>query len=258
MGGEPCRRSVSTPQDRAEGAARYLQSIPGDRPVVFVIDPGGPRPGVRARLYFDTIKAALPADQIVRSHVYVGDPGRLLAGAPTVDPDRPPYTAISRQVWRGVRPIIDQDPVVLALEAFSRQDPSQGPHSARIDPGVTVIRGPAPPGPADAFPPMGSPTALSLLGTVGVLLLFLSVVGGGWSIGLVPGDPLTRIALAPALGIAMLVLGGVVAGAVSMDTPGPRAWVLVAVALAGWLVSAVGLLRRRGTEGLQANGGQPD
>jgi hypothetical protein len=243
----------SAPQDRLEAlseaaaAGRYLDVLGGDRPVVFVVAPRGPRPQVRASLQFDVIRVGLPPEQILRSHLYVGRPDRLLEGDPTVYEGRPDFTAVSRATWRDVRPILDRDPIILATAAFNPDAVTAAPGGTSLPGGLTVFRAPAtdvPAGPALS----GSPPMPALVGSVAAILALLLVAGAGWSAGLAPGGPLARMCLAPALGLATLIIGGLVAGSVGLDTPGPRRWVLVGVIALGWIPGGVRLLRNRRRE----------
>ena len=63
----------------------------------------------------------------------------------------------------------------------------------------------------------------------------LAVLGSGWSVSLVESDWLERTALAPAFGIAALVVGGVIADRLGLGlTGGPAVGLVVVVAALGW------------------------
>jgi hypothetical protein len=61
----------------------------------------------------------------------------------------------------------------------------------------------------------------------------------------VPAGWLERIALAPAFGIAVLVLGGVVAARVGIDDAGFRPALAVGLASLGWAPATVRAVRAR-------------
>ena len=85
-----------------------------------------------------------------------------------------------------------------------------------------VLRGPVPPAPVRLSTPPSvstSPVRLVLV-SLGIVLL-LSAVGGGWSVRLLPNDPMTRVALAPAFGIAAIMAFAL-------------AWTLVGLPLSRW------------------------
>ena len=74
-----------------------------------------------------------------------------------------------------------------------------------------------------------------------ILILFLA--GSGWAISLLPEDPATRVALAPALGIAAIVLAALAWDRVGLPlTGGDAVGPLAVAAVAGW---AAALLHHR-------------
>jgi hypothetical protein len=188
------------------------------------------------------VRAGLPPDQVHRAYVYVGDPENLLAGRPTLRTGEDLFNSRSEFHWRAIEPLLDRDPIVIALWSM---DPGQ-PEAGRtvLAEGVTLIRGPRPgsPVPRGDLP---SPSPLGLVGWAVTALLFLGAVGLGWSAAGVPGAWLERVALAPAFGIAVLVLGGLVAARVGADGPGPRPVLAVGLAAIGWAPAAWRALQRR-------------
>ncbi|MGH2554346.1 MAG: hypothetical protein ACRDHO_01325, partial [Actinomycetota bacterium] len=76
-----------------------------------------------------------------------------------------------------------------------------------VSPGVLALNGPFSPEVIPEQPPTTANTRLaSLLWLVPVITLILLSMGGGWSIVLLPADPLVRTALSPALGLAVASL----------------------------------------------------
>jgi hypothetical protein len=91
-----------------------------------------------------------------------------------------------------------------------------------VAPGVFVLRGPVPTAPVRLSTPPSVSTSPIRLALVSLeILLLLSLVGGGWSVRLLPGDPMTRVALAPAFGIAAIMAFAL-------------AWTLVGLPLSRW------------------------
>lgn len=217
------------PTAQAATAGRYLERVGGTDPVVFVIGTGGPTPLSRARLRFDVIRSSLPADVVSRSYVYVGDPRNLLRAEPTLRPGDPRFNRASTAVWDGMRSVLHDRPIVLGLSGFLRRSIDLG---FVVGPGVTVFRGP----PSGSVPPvrLEPPGAAQVATWTIAPLALLALVGSGWSASLLSAGWATRLALAPALGTAVLVLAGFVAGRLGLDGPGARPWIAVVVALAGW------------------------
>ena len=224
---------------QSSSAGRYLAAVGGDAPVVFVTRQAHRQDPVRF------VRAGLPSDQVPRAYVYVGDPRNLLAGTPTLRPGNDLFNARSEFHWRAIEPLLDRDPIVLSLRSM---DPTQPETSGTVlAHGVTLIRGPQPGSP---IPPgdLPSPSTPGLILWAVSALLFLGAVGLGWSAAWVPGGWLERVALAPAFGIAVLVLGGLVAARVGADGPGPRPALAVVLAAAGWAPAAWRAIQRRGAK----------
>jgi hypothetical protein len=224
----------------ATAAGTYLDRYAPGRPVVFLFDttPGGVVTGVR------TFRAAAPPDRIAQVGAYLGDLDELLAGRPTIRPGDAAFNTASVANWRSVQPVLSRDPVILTNPAFDvafRALLAAHPDWL-VTPGLMVVAGPRPPGVQAAPTPGPVGGRFLLVGGVAVLAL-LGVAGMGWAWSLIPGDPFERAALAPAFGIAALVLGGTVADAFGVRSAGVGAWFVAGgTALAGW---APAMLRGR-------------
>lgn len=229
----------------ARAAGRYLSAVGGDRPVVFVVDLPG-----RLRGAFHTIRSVLPEDALLRSYAYVGTVENLLAGRPTLRTDGDNvdvYNANSLNHWQGVRRVLQDDPMVLSLAAFHRGRPDRDPEGTPVAPGVLVVRGPVP----DDLPPLSSepqpvPPSAEIGRSAATALLLLFGVGLGWAFGLVPGGWLPRLGVAPALGMAVLILSGLLGSRLGLAGPGSWLWVAAAAAALGWAPVAAAAMRRRG------------
>ena len=224
----------------ATTAGAYLDRYAPGRPVVLLFEttPGGVVVGVR------TFRAAAPPDRIAQVGAYLGDVTELLAGRPTTRPGDAAFNTASLGTWRAVRPVLARDPVILTNPAFDTAFPAllaQHPDWL-VAPGLMVVSGPRPAGIQAAAIPGPISGWFLLLGGLAVLAL-LGAAGVGWAWSLVPSGWFERCALAPAFGVATLVLGGAVADAAGVRLAGPVAWLVVAgVALAGW---GPAVLRRR-------------
>ncbi|MGH2724171.1 MAG: hypothetical protein ACRDI0_07870 [Actinomycetota bacterium] len=244
------RARVKFPTDgvvQAQAAGRHLSETGNRRPIVFVINPraGAARVAQAATVAFGVIRSALPSDQIALAHVYLGDPADLLAGRPSLRDNRR-YDLASMTHWAVVRPLLADDPAILLLAGFNHGLPELGrPEGDQLAYGVTVLRGP----PVTALRPLPSapspPPVSTLVGRSVAVLAVLWLVGLGWSMALVPGGLLARGALAPVLGLSVLVIAGTLAGRLSLDAPGARPWIGVAVAVAGWAWPVARRWRRR-------------
>jgi hypothetical protein len=235
---------------QAELASQYLEHVANEDPVVFVINPFAAHPGQPAALSFRVLRAGLSGSQAPDSYIYLGDPSELMAGRPTLRPERRGYDRISLRYWVDVEPLLPQDPIVLLLPAFNhglaatKMDAS----GTAVEPGLFVVQGPIP---TDWNPEIPSPpepvSALSLVGRLTSVLALLWLTGLGWAILLLPLGWGARVALAPTLGVSALVSAGVVAGRlwdVGFSRFGP--WLAIAVALLGWvLILFRALFRRR-------------
>ena len=245
-------------------AGAYLDraSVPANRPVVFVANVSR-NAGVNLALFAHEIRSALAPERVTQAYMYLGDPETFLAGHPTivVRPDTPEareYNGTSWRYFRDVRPLLPERPVALLL-------PETNPDRTRFDrwvashdpaaPGVWVVQGPSVPGELAAAPsPVGPvaavPVAVAALGLVALLF----AVGAGWSLVAARSRPLfAALALAPAVGIAVLVVAGVVADRAGISLAGTGAAEVTGVgAVTGW-AGAFLVRRESGTE----SGGEP-
>jgi hypothetical protein len=135
------------------------------------------------------------------------------------------------------------DAVAVHLEGYSDQPPLGG---RRLGPGVRLLAGPAPPDALRVRPaaPSGAGDLLRL--TVASIATLL-VVGLGWAIALTGFPTFVVVCISPALGVAMLAMGGFVAGRFGVPLGGGGGvLVAMAVALLGGLAV---LIERRRSDG---------
>lgn len=228
-------------------AASYLEAaeVPADRAVVFVI---GPRDFTTAGLMVHMVRAALPPDRIRHAYFYVGSGEDFLAR-------RPMDTAVSRSYFRRMgSEVYAAEPVAVIPSSYNadnyRRWVARNPDT-EVGSRVAVVQGPAPPGdvppPRPPTAPLGGLTPFKLAAWSVGSLVVLWLVGLGWSLALL-GRWLRRpeiLAVAPAVGVAALMLGGAVIDRLGFRLVGvPGALTPIAVALLGWVLSAV-LLRGR-------------
>jgi hypothetical protein len=193
--------------------ARYLDELPADLPV-FLTMPSNVPSAVIPR-----IQAGLSAADFERVSFL---PGPLPRGTPHPTDDLP------------------EGSIVLFLSAFDRRP---APPGDPLIPGAVVVTGPPPVTPIDLPASPRAPSAGAMTGLVLVCLLMLMIAGSGWA-GSMAVDPIGRIALAPAFGLALLGPIGLLTGRAGLpfDRPGSAGLVALTAAL-GWGVDL--LVRRR-------------
>ena len=179
----------------------------------------------------NVIRATLPLDRVADAYVYVGDSANLRLDRPTVR-GHIQYDTLSRallsQIPPGPRAIFVVKDLNRVPEALS------DPTLFRWTPGVTS----SVPGPRDLAPladelTPSSPAQITLA-SAGILALLL-LAGLGWSLWAF-GPSLEAVALAPALGAAMLAITGLAterSGIPITGSAGPTL-ILVATAAAGF------------------------
>ena len=258
-------RPVMNPELVVQGAtaARYLGLARVDpaRPVVFVVDSRDGDAWSDVWLAAHTLRASLPADRIQQAYVFVGTPEDYLAQRPTtlpVDQVGPPggisgaaYNAISGAYFSRVAPTYPKHPIALILAAANRAfvQWAGGHRGSLVGPGVAVVSGPTDGRSVPAAVSSAGPWSLpGLAGAALGTLAILAVVGAGWAVGLL--GPWLRFpeiaAMAPAVGAAALVMGGVVLDLAGLSLAGWQAYAVVAlVAAGGWALAARVLKRSR-------------
>ncbi len=236
-------RSWVSEQHRTQGlvAGAYLEAVGNSGPAVFVINPFSAR--TNPKLTFHSIRSAMPGDQIRNVHLYLGKPALLLAGQPTVREGKDGYNRVSLRLWRQVEPVLSREPIMLFLPGYNRGlGPASHPDDADLPEGIAILQGP--PAPEElSVPAVERPRLAALMWWAALLLAVLAVAGSGWSAALLPGRWTLRAALAPALGMAALVIGGVLADRVGLRLVGSQGAVTaLAVTALGWAALVV---RRR-------------
>jgi hypothetical protein len=226
---EPTRAAIS-----------YLTTAAPDRQAVFVVhrtkDEGTDFGMIPA---FRRIRALAPGWYAPNIATYLGDPLDLLRGRPTHLPGDATFDEASDLYWPALQRWLKDDAVVLVLEPFHAgfERLREADPGAEIAPGVLLVRGP-PPAPGWAPPaPLTAPTTGSLVSWTAWSFLVLAAAGLGWAWGLLRLPWLDRLALAPAIGLAVLIAGGFGVGMQRVTLHGGAGrWTAVGVAAAGWVV----------------------
>jgi len=243
----------------ANAAAAYLSAahVPASRPVVFVVDDRGPQPSANVSFMRDHVYAMMPVARDRHVYVYMGSPENYLARHPTALAGNVRYTNASRRYFRLIGGTYGQDPVALIGFGFNVAHYEQwaAAHPESVIPGqqLAVVRGPAPLG-ALSIPPtaIGPQSMLKLVLIAVAVLGLLGLVGLGWARVLIGGwlDSVELAAVAPAFGIAFLVIAGVAVDRVGVRLEGlPGAMVLVGTGVIGWALVFVRRHRARAAAG---------
>jgi hypothetical protein len=228
-------------------AARLAGVTPLGTTLVFVVDASDGAAFLATRAA-NVIRAALPPQRVADAYVYVGTAENLSDGKPTVRGD-PQYDALSRLYFSDIPRT--SHAVAFVLAAFDATGVSPPPDFELRAPGVfasapTELHIPAnlaaAPEMTDPLMP-SSPTGI-IFATLAVIAL-LGVAGAGWASWAVR-DPLDVCLLAPAFGIAVMVLAGVVLERLGLPLSG---WVGPTVVSAlsgagGYVLAAVARLKR--------------
>jgi hypothetical protein len=202
-------------------AGSYLAEVAPGRSAVFL---------VRGGLEWWVTQASLPPDELDRAFPYYDSPQSFLT-----NPSRR-----GQNLRFGPPPdSLGPDPVGILIERFNPgafRTWSAGSPERVVAPGVFVLRGPLPDRPLPAEePPVANVALPGLIWIPAVILGLLFLVGAGWAVALLPGDPVVRVALAPALGAASIVLAAVAWGLGGLPFTGLYPLVPVAIsALLGW------------------------
>ena len=210
--------------------SRYLADA--SAPAVIVVDSAAT--DVRSTAEFGTIsvlrrvRAELPPAQALRTTVYLGDPDRLAERQPTLRADVPGFDDISRETWFAVRPLLDRDPVVVILRShFAEFADAVHEHDWSSNGWMAVVHGP--PAPAGRPASVTRPAAAALGAWWASSLAVITLAGAGWAGRFGAGSLSLRMGLAPAVGLASLVVAGLVAERLGIRMGGPGGVIVVLV-----------------------------
>ena len=237
----------------ARAAQEYLSltDVPPEQPVVFIVDDRGPLPAAVVPHMRDHIFAAFPTERIDSTYVYVGSPENYLARRPTLLSNPGQYNNVSNRFFDRMRHTYEQDPVALITSSSNvthfHRWVGEHPDTKLSEFGLAVVRGPEPPSIVPTFPaPTGpqNPLVVGLLAATSLAILGLA--GLGWALALFRRwlDRTEILAVAPAVGLAFLIVGGALIGRLGVRVGGlTGALIPVAVAGVGWVL--LWLLGRR-------------
>jgi hypothetical protein len=234
-------------------AEAYLRAagVPNSRPVVFIVDDRGPLPATTVPFMRDHLFAALPTERLAHVYVYLGPPQDFLAGRPASDPPSRQYEVSSERLFAVLQPALRADPVALIVESYNTTffgSWVQARPQSRVGTSpVAVVDGPPPPvalpAPRQVVPDPAFPKLLVI--SVGALLV-LGLIGVGWTWVLLGRwiGPQEVLAVSPAVGLAVLTLGGALADRAGIRLSGTGG-ALTPVLLAALGLGAAAIVRAR-------------
>jgi hypothetical protein len=217
-----------------ERIGAVVDGVAPGRPVVVVTDAPA-LPGYGATPAIRRIRAVVDPARVGDLHVFIGSPEDLLAHRPAVRPTDPGFETASAAVWRSSASLIGPDPVVLVSRLYYKDFDAEAARwpGERIGNGLLALGAGAPVSGQPSTP--ASPSSGFLVAGVLGLLLVLTLVGVGWSWTLLAARAAERVALAPAIGLAALAIGGVVADRLGVAIGSLGGLFVVSVlAVAGW------------------------
>jgi hypothetical protein len=161
-----------------------------------------------------SLRIGLPPDRQRDVHLFVGTLEDLMAGRQTPPPnDR--LDLSTRTYRRDVSQVIRQAPVVVVLEALSGPGSTDARRlgGAQVGPGVLVLRAPSPPARLVEGPAQQAVASVpgSLWGLA--IIVLLGICGWGWTRVMLDrrASAHTLASMAPVVGAAVMILGGLVA-----------------------------------------------
>jgi hypothetical protein len=254
-------RPLSSPeqivQARAAGAA-LGRTAPGT-PLLLVVDDLGDKPALFITRYANVLRGAVPAARVPDVALWVGSPLDVVAAGPGGVP--PPtltggveHDRMALDYRRRDLPLLARRPLIVAVQSFDPRGyrlAASTPGARAIAPGVVALRVPGvgTPETADAGSrttrptgplrtPGSSPFSPWLPAWLAPMLL-AGLGGAGWPwvrLTVPSADASTSVALAPAMGVAVLSVSAVLSDAFGLRLAGPGAYVALAVTLSGWAV----------------------
>jgi hypothetical protein len=205
-----------SPEEVAQvtAASRLADSTPPGTMLVFIVDSPEGTVSFLATRAANVIRAALPPDRAADAYVYVGTAQNFTNDEPTVR-GNPEYDALSRQYLADIHARAGGPAVGFILTAFDGGGAANLPPSFSArgeDVFVAAAPGDGVASTVTAAPPARDPLIPSspggiILATLAVVAL-LALIGGGWAAWAVR-NPLDGWLIAPAFGIAVVVLFGV-------------------------------------------------
>ena len=211
-------------REAASAGAYVARFAPEARVDYLVANPHGD--GATGGRWWHETRAVLPPPQVVTTDRFTGPPDEFLSRTPG-------------------------DTIGIVLRRYNRAGYGRAladGSGVLVAPGVVALRGPDPGGPIASVPPPQSDLRLrNLAWLLPSLVALLFVAGSGWAVALLPMDAVTRMAVTPALGTAVLSIAALGWERLGFGFASWEAVLIVALSTAGgWAAVPVGRLRRPG------------
>ncbi len=225
-------------------AARVATGLPPGTPLVYASNAPGAGAGFAAAHDANLLRSAMPADRIRDVHIYVGSSDVVVTGQPTLTGDEV-HDSMSRDSLTEIGALAGS-PALLVPERQPAAAADTRPREHERERGSRVTATPANSGDGlglevatldldDAAAPSGedplaphAPWSFVLAGVLTFLLL--GVAGFGWAM-VTTHDAARATALAPAFGLAVLILSAIVLERIGLPVDGWGAY--PAILLAG-------------------------
>ena len=218
--------------------ADYLRAVRPTGSIVYVVDQNADTQAFGMVAAFRRVRAQTPGRYMTQVSTYLGDPERLLARQPTSRPDVPGFDVTADRYWTSLAPSLGDPQVVFVIVPFNQNyDAISHRHPDwEIAPGILLARGPKPPSTLSFAGPPVRPSTRDLVEETLLGVLLLTICGIGWSVGLLRSGWITRIMLAPCLGMAAIMVVGILGGRAGLSMTGSTMVGLTGVAaIVGWV-----------------------
>jgi hypothetical protein len=218
----------------AQQAALALAGAPPGTPLVVVMDDRSASPTIRAVRYLNDLRGQVAPGDAGRVFVFLGTPEDFLASRPTLT-GQPEYDAYSRSSLDSIRSAGGR-PLVLVVRAFDPRAFGRArslPDATRAGPGVVALPGSPPTAPVSSSDATGAGPQSPWAPVWEAILVLAIACAVGWPYtAMLPHmDGRLRWALAPALGIAALMVASVVVDGIGVRLSDTNGWLAPALAV---------------------------
>jgi hypothetical protein len=251
------KRANAEPRgDQARSIASYVTAVDPQVPVVIFVDPSGRLAALAWRGRQNQARALAPIRSIDKIYLLIGRLGEDGLPEQAVAPGKEGRTAFEyavEQSWSAGGDSLREGAIIVVPRAYVRarlwnQVASQP--SRVVMPGLAVLRGPLE-SPDELVPPARLPVGQATKQIIASILA-LTVIGGGYGVSIARrrgGSVLDGLALAPSLGVVIIVLIGTAVALAGADPAGALGLTAAGVGAAGGYLLAWRHRRRTAWQG---------
>ncbi len=216
---------------------RYLTDA--GRPAIVVVDQPRSEGDFGTVPVMRRIRAELPAHLALATTVYLGDPELLGEQQPTLRPEVAGFDEVSQETWRAARSLLPRDPTVVILRSHLAGFAGvvAGHPEWRTNGWMAVVAGPPPPTERPVAPE--PPSRATLAAWWASSLAVIALAGAGWAVRFGGGSLSFLVGVAPAVGLASLVVAGLIAERVGIRMGGTGGVIVVLVVTVAGAAAAV-------------------